>query len=477
MARQGAKTGRSLLQQESELTLEPTFTADRTFHPGVSHRVFLCACLCAALVFSISARGETLLEAYKLALQSDPKYKGAQAEALAVGTAIDQAIAGFLPTIKLDLDSTDSRQRVLSSQNITFNAGLATYPTKNYTLSVNQPIFRKDVIERYGQAQSVVKQAGYTLLAAEQDLLLRTTAAYLVVLAATDNVALARTERETVGKVLEFASEKLSRGLGTITNKHDATARFAAAQAREIEAQHKLRDARQALREITGKLIDNMQALREEFPLEAPQPAAVEPWLESALEQNLLLRAKREAVEVAQQEIDRQRAGYFPSLSILATHNRRDAGSTLYGGGSDTETTDVTLRLSVPIFEGGLTTATTQEAAHRYQRSLEELEQERRTVERATRASFDATVSGVALVDALKHGVVAQQSALEAKAEGAKSGLYAVMPVLDATRDLYLVKRDYAQARYDYLYNRLRLKQAAGTLSEIDLVQIGAALQ
>jgi hypothetical protein len=45
------------------------------------------------------------------------------------------------------------------------------------------------------------------------------------------------------------------------------------------------------------------------------------------------------------------------------------------------------------------------------------------------------------------------------------------LPVLDAQRDLYLAKRDYAQSRYDYLINRLRLKQAAGTLAETDLVQ------
>ena len=31
-------------------------------------------------------------------------------------------------------------------------------------------------------------------------------------------------------------------------------------QAREIEAQNKLRDARQALREITGKLIDKLRS-------------------------------------------------------------------------------------------------------------------------------------------------------------------------------------------------------------------------
>ena len=49
--------------------------------------------------------------------------------------------------------------------------------------------------------------------------------------------------------------------------------------------------------------------------------------------------------------------------------------------------------------------------------------------------------------------------------------------MLDASRDLFRAKRDLAGARYDYLLNLLRLKQAAGTLSENDLVQINGWLQ
>ncbi|HEY6967051.1 MAG TPA: TolC family outer membrane protein [Burkholderiales bacterium] len=423
------------------------------------------------------AQGESLMEAYKLAQQSDPKFRAAQADYRASGTAIDQARAGFLPQVKLDVENWETRQRVISSKNPIFGAGVTTFPTQNNTLSLTQPIFRKDVIERFGQAKSVVKVAEYTLLAAEQDLQLRTAAAYLVVLAAADNVAYARAEREAIGKLLDLARERLKGGLGTITAQHDALARFSVAKAREIEAEYRLRDARQGLAEITGRMIERLQTLREEFPLQTPQPPVVERWLESAFDNNLGLRAKRESVEVAKQEVERQRAGHYPSLNLLVNHNRRDAGSTLFGGGSDVETTDVILRLSVPIFEGGLTSAVTQEAAFRYQKSLEDAEQERRAVERTTRAAFDGAISGVGLVEALKQSVISQESAVESKDTGYRSGLFTILPVLDAQRDLYLARRDYAQSRYDYLFNRLKLKQAAGTLSEADLVSISAALQ
>lgn len=429
------------------------------------------------VLLPLLAQGESLVEAYKLARQSDPKFKAAQAEYLANGTVLDQARAGFLPTARFDIDKIETRQRILSSNNPIFGAGVTNFPTDTQNFSVTQPIFRKDVIERYAQAKSIVRQAGFAALAAEQELQIRTAAAYLSVLAAQDALALARAERQALGKALDLARERLKGGLGTITNQHDASARFAASQAREIESQNRLRDARQGLREITGSLIENMQKLREEFPLQVPDPAVVERWIDAALDQNLGLRVKREAIEVARQEVERQRAGHFPSLNLLLNYNKKDAGSTLFGGGSNVETTDVTMRLSVPVFEGGLTSAVTREAAFRFQKAQEDAEQERRAVDRATRAAYDGTLSGIELVRALKQTVISQQSALEAKEQGFKSGLFTLLPVLDATRDLYVAKRDYELSRYEYLVNMLRLKQAAGTLSEADLERLGEALQ
>jgi outer membrane protein len=423
------------------------------------------------------AQAQTLLDVYRLAVDNDAKFRAARAESRAAATAIDQARAGFFPTGRFDVERTDTQQTVLRSANPIFGAGSTVFATDNETLSVTQPIFRKEVIERFKQAQAVVRQASYTLLAAEHDLMVRAAAAYLVVLAATDSLRLARAEREAVGKALDLARERLKTGIGTIIAEHDAAARFAITQARELDAEYRLRDAHQGLREITGRAIENVQALREDFRVETPDPAVVERWVETALAQNMVLQGRLEGVEVARQEVERQRSGHWPSVNLVFSHNRRDAGSTLFGGGSKVETTDLTLRFSLPLFDGGLTSAVTEEAAHRYQKALADLDQERRSVERATRAAYEGALVGASLVRALRQSVVSQQSALQAKEEGYKSGLFTLLPVLDAQRDLHLALRDLAQARYEHLLNRLRLKQAAGTLSETDLQSVGAALQ
>jgi len=440
---------------------------------------------CAAFAFGLAslagaavpAAATNLLDVYQQAHGNDPRFRAAQADTSANGTVLRQARAGFFPVVKVDTERYRTRQKIISSNNPVFGEGETTFPTTNTTLSITQPIFRKDVIERLAQAKGIVRQAELLLLVAEQDLMVRTTSAYLQVLAATDALALASAERASLVHARDLAREKLKNGLGTITSQHEADARLAVTEAREIEAENKLLDARQGLKEIIGTELMTYQTLRKDYVPMPPEQPGRALWESTALEQNLSLQARREAVFIAQQEVKRQDAMHFPTVDLVMTHNRRDAGSTLFGGGSNVATSDLMLRLNVPLYSGGMQSAVVKEAVFRLQKTEEELEQERRAIERAARGAYQGVVSGVSLVRALGQSVVSAESALEAKSTGFKSGIQTMLAVLDAQRDLFAVRRDLAQARYDYLLNVLRLKQATGTLSENDLRLINAALQ
>lgn len=433
--------------------------------------------LAFVLGWAHEAAAQRLVDVYRLARDHDPKFKSAEAEYRASEQVMEQARSGLLPNIRLDLERLATRQNVYKSNNPIFGAGVTQFPTDNTTFTVTQPVFRKDLIERLEQTRAAVRQANFAMLAAQQDLMQRTASAYLSVLAARDSLELAKAEKEAVRKNLDLAQERLRRGLGTAVNFHDASARYAVNQAREIEAENKLADARQALKEITGTEVQSFLRLSPAIRLVTPEPANAEAWVKKSHEQNLSLRARTEAVEVAAQEVQRQKAAYYPTLNIVGTLNRRDTGSTLFGGGSEVGTQELALRLSVPIFEGGLTRALTSEAAQRHVKAKEEREQEMRAVERQARAAFQSVVGGVSLVRALEQSVQAQTSAKEGKEIAVQRGLLTLLAVLDAERDLYTARRDYEQSRYEYLLNSLRLRQAAGTLSEEDLLSIDAALQ
>ena len=101
----------------------------------------------------------------------------------------------------------------------------------------------------------------------------------------------------------------------------------------------------------------------------------------------------------------------------------------------------------------------------------------RRSTERATRAAFLGVTGGASRVRALRQSVIAAESAVEAKREGYEAGINTNLEVLDAQRDLFLSSTDLLRARYDFILNILRLKQAAGTLNEEDVERFNRWLQ
>ena len=420
---------------------------------------------------------EDLTEIFNASRQSDPKYRAARYEFEAASFVEPQTRAALLPSISAEYLRTRTDQNILSSNNAVFASGRSRYTTESQTMSLTQPIFKLSAWRGYQQAKVKVKQAAAVFSAAEQDLMLRVATAYLNALAARDALGFAGAEREAIKRQLDLVQQRFSSGLVAIANLHDARARFAVKEADVVAARNDLDDKLQALREITGRTYDRLKPLRDTIVLDQPEPNNMDHWVEGALKQNLLLEARRLAVEIAQQEIGRQQAGHYPSADLVVTQNRKDTGGSLFGGGSNVETGDVMFRLNIPLYSGGLVSALSGEAIKRYEGAREDLERDARQTERQTRAAFQGVTGGVTRVQALAQGVVSAESARELKVEGYKSGLETILQVLDAERDLYAAKRDSARARYDFLLNRLRLKQAVGTLSEADLDAVNRMLQ
>jgi outer membrane protein len=437
----------------------------------------LAGLLLLALHAPVAVLAEDLADTLSLSKSTDPKYRGARADFEAAAFAEPQARAALLPIVTLEITDMRTEQNIISSRNPVFASGRSVFPTHSQTLSLTQPIFKLSAWRGYEQAKVKVKQAAAVFSAAEQDLFLRAATAYLGALAARDVLEFAEAERKAIQRQLDLVQQRFSSGLVAVADLHDARARFAIKEADVVAARNDLDDKMQALREMTGKLFTSLRPLRDNVPLEQPDPPDMQKWVEAAQQKNILLEARRQAVEVARQEVERQRAGHFPVLDVVASRNRKDTGGSLFGGGSDVETTDVMFRLAVPIFSGGLTSALTGEAVKRFHSAQEDLVRDERQVERQARNAFQGVTGGVVRVQALAQGIVSAESARQLKVEGYRSGLQTLLQVLDAERDLYAAKRDAAKARYELLLNRMRLQQAAGTLAEADLLAINRMLE
>lgn len=449
-------------------------------HQPSIHRKSCVKHLCASIFIALAqifAPGAThaddLLSLFNKATESDPRFRAAEAKYNAVLQKLPQARAELLPHADARAKRNRNKENTITDRTIfSVPAGHAEYSSSVYSLNITQPIYNASALAGVRQARAEIRQAEAEYAAARQDLMQRLAEAYFQILLAQDTYALGTAEKEMLTKHLEASQEKYKAGVAAITELEDARARLQNAIAQEIEAANKLDDQHQALREIVGYKSQNLSALVEEMPLVLPDPPDIERWVETSLSQNLAVRAAAEAAEAAREEIARNQTGHYPTIDLVGSRNRNDADSSINGPGIRTDSTVIGLQLTVPLLQGGQVTARTQEAAFRYDAALQDLEAKRRNTERLARNAFQNVRGAQARVEALKQAIHSGETALDAKTQGYQAGLYHLIDVLDATRELFRTQRDYAEARYTYVVALLRLKQAAGTLGEDDLVQV-----
>ncbi len=435
-------------------------------------RMRLLACVAGVAVLAAApAQAEDLLDIYQLAAREDAQLQAAQADFQATGEFRPQAWSALLPQVNLSgqyiwqtLDSTRTQDGLVNTQSGGFD-------TDGYTLRLDQVIYDHSLIVQLWQADSSIAQAQAELDAIAQALVLRVSEAYFNVLAARDGLQFAVSEKKAIGRQLEQARKRFEVGMIAITDVKEARAAYDLAVAQQVSAQNQLAVTREALQVITGQLPGRLRDLQNRIPLLTPDPADVDQWVRTANEQNLQLIAAQFATETASLEVDRRRAGHYPTLGLFAQKAENDSGGGVFGA-TETDDQSVGLELNIPIFSGGFVTSSTREASYLFEQSQDLQELQRREAIRQTRASYLNVIAGISRVKALRQALASNRAAAAAARAGFRVGTRTSVDVLLALRETFRTQRDLSRARYNYLLNTLRLKQAAGTLGGNDLVSL-----
>ncbi|MGI8739229.1 MAG: TolC family outer membrane protein [Gammaproteobacteria bacterium] len=435
-------------------------------------RMRLLACVAGVAVLAAApAQAEDLLDIYQLAAREDAQLQAAQADFQATGEFRPQAWSALLPQVNLSgqyiwqtLDSTRTQDGLVNTQSGGFD-------TDGYTLRLDQVIYDHSLIVQLWQADSSIAQAQAELDAIAQALVLRVSEAYFNVLAARDGLQFAVSEKKAIGRQLEQARKRFEVGMIAITDVKEARAAYDLAVAQQVSAQNQLAVTREALQVITGQLPGRLRDLQNRIPLLTPDPADVDQWVRTANEQNLQLIAAQFATETASLEVDRRRAGHYPTLGLFAQKAENDSGGGVFGA-TETDDQSVGLELNIPIFSGGFFTSSTREASYLFEQSQDLQELQRREAIRQTRASYLNVIAGISRVKALRQALASNRAAAAAARAGFRVGARTSVDVLLALRETFRTQRDLSRARYNYLLNTLRLKQAAGTLGGNDLVSL-----
>ncbi len=455
----------------------------------------------AGLLSAPAVHAVNLLEVLEQALRSDPLLREAEANREAAFEAKPQALSQLLPQFSgsVNGDLEDSKGLSTFSQ-VDVNTGVIVNVSNNFeqdarrtdwTLQLQQTVFRWDQWVALKQADKTVAQAEADYQAALQDLLLRASQRYFDVLAAQDTLEAEQAAREAIGRQLEQAQKRFEVGLIAITDVQEAQAGYDAAVAAEIAAKRGLATAREFLREITGEYFEQLAIPGSGMPLVSPDPVDEEAWVMTSLDQNVSLISARLGAEIAREEIRIRRAGRYPTIDLVASRFDRnldadrsnflsvdpDPDFTKRPADQDFRVDTLSLQFNVPFYTGGFNSSRIREAVHLHRASKERLERVARETERETRDSYLGVISEISRVQALGQSLKSNQTALKATEAGFEVGTRTTVDVLDARRNLIRAQTDYLRSRYDYLVNVIRLKLSAGTLTRKDVEEINGWLE
>lgn len=418
-------------------------------------------------------QAENLLQVYQQAKGYDAQFKAIESDYLAVLERKPQALAALKPQVSVSGSSTLARQRTFYDAAAQDTDDIGNAANTSYSLNLNKSLYNKGLNAQVKLSDSVISQATAGLEAEREALILRSAEAYFNFLLAQDNLEFARTEKDAIGRQLEQTRAYFEAGRSAITDVKEAESRYDLAAAQELNAVNQLDLARERLRVLTGGFYQSLNAPAANMPLAMPKPADIEQWVATAKANNKQLAAAKHAVETAQTAIEVQRAAKQPVVDLVARQTGSIAESHApldpqnYGA-------SVGVQVSMPLYTGGALDSRIREAQHSFQQAQQQYEFQNRTTEQQVRNAFLTVQSSISQAQANQKALASAETAAEATQAGFEVGTRTAVDVLTSLRNVFSARRDYASARYNYLLNTLKLRQAAGVLSEDDIVAMNS---
>ncbi len=443
--------------------------------------------LAGALVLAFGAMGaqaQSLSEVVQAARSVDATYLGARSSADAAHYRYEQSRSVLLPTAGLQVQAarSDNASPTIgvdaTGAPVVFNETVKT-TSLGATVNAQQNIYNRANSLNIDQAQKNDDIAQSQLAQADQDLIVRVAQAYFNVLAAADALTSVQGNSKAIAEQLASAKRNFEVGNATITDTREAEARADLAHSKEIAAENDLLVARLSLDQLAGRNGVTPHPLILPAVLPPVMPSQASDWVALAESDSEVLRQARIGLEVAELQTAKARAGHLPTLVANATYGRTRAHEAIDGEGALTGNNrngGVSVTLNVPIFSGFLIQNQVNEAAALERKARTDAEGTHTQVVLGARTAFVNAQSQAAQVKALEASEASSKLALDATVLGYKVGVKVNLDVLNAQSQLYQTQTDAAGARYNFLMSQLKLRQAAGNLTNNDLLPIDALL-
>ena len=453
----------------------------------VSKKLFISifAFVASMMVPQISL-ADTLIDIYESAVQNDPVLRAARANFNADRENKNIARGVLLPQLSVSGEYTqteindDSRSVFIidGSTLDSVTAGLIDTQETSYGVSLSQAIFDMPSWYNFQSGKALSESARAQFSADQQSLIIRVSDAYFNVLRAYDNLQTRDAEERAIQRQLEQTRERFEVGLLPVTDVHEAQAVFDDAAVNSLEARGALNIAFEGLAVLTGQDHQVLAGLTENFVATNPEPLSNQEWVDFAIGNNFQLKVAELGKDAAYNNAKAAASARLPKISGRASYFDSDSDGTRYSSPFESQQDGHSFVVSVtmPIWMGGSVDAQRRQAKQRSIASDEGYTASKRNTVQAARSLHQLVLTNTARVKARKQSITSADSALQATQAGYEVGTRNIVDVLVAQRTVYQARRNYSNARYDYILSMMRLKEVAGQLSPEDVYQLNAWL-
>ena len=413
-----------------------------------------------------------LVTVYQQTVQTNPALLAEAAAARMTEELAAQAHARYLPEVAL----TASTGRIWQENSVGMLGSDLDFNNHGYALRIIQPLYQRQNSAIKAQAASQIVQARTRLVKAQKTMILTVAIDYFAVLAKQADLEFSKAEYDANALQFTQVAALMAVGAATITDNNEAQAAKDLAAARVVVAEEVLANSRLQLAVTAGMIEGELAPLKIDSPLLLPVPADSAAWQQTCLENNPTLVITGSAVTIAKHQVSRAQSEHYPSLNLVGEHLYNSVSDGRVGA-NDTRQSSISLQLKVPIYAGGAVNSRIAEARHRLTQAMQQHAQQQRNIILLSQTSYNAVVSGVSQIKALAQAVASSKGALAATKAGFDVGTRTAVDVTNSRREVFRARRDHEQARYLYIVNTLRLKQAAGQIVEQDLKDINQWLE
>lgn len=424
---------------------------------------------------------EDLMKAYQQAMDTSPMLK--RARAMLDTDLADQrrAKAALLPKVtsgaqirreKADIKGFGEDFSSPALPGNVFQDIEKTYTGGSYSVTLVQPLVDGQAWSAWQAAENLVLAGEAEVAAAEQDLAFSVTQAYFNTLNALSRLQVAESQKKLLSEILEQARAALNVGTGDIISVQEAKARYDAAESGLISARNQVQIARRELERLTHAPAGSVSDVCV-LSARGPDPARVDPWLETARNRQPVLTRARQMLAATEEQVRIAGRARWPDLDLNAGYGYSKGD---FMPSVETEKARVGLMVRLPIYLGGeiaasVARARSEAAAARFQLQ-DMLDQVTLNVETA----FVSLENSVARFEAAAQALTSSEISLAATRKGHEVGTRTVIDLMTAAQDYTDARRMYHQSLYDHIMARVRLKWAAGVLSEQDVSDINSLL-